>query len=157
MLFEVLSGGHNNGGSGVKDAAYMQSEALHERLLEPEYWPELREQYALAEKLPDGAVKSSTLEYLKSMAEANEARYPKYWYDGNTERPKHGQTSSWVGNIDYDPRSGTANIQMGDKIYTYMGVTPGRMAELLTAPSIGRMLNEAKVPHKKGEIIYHGI
>ena len=46
---------------------------------------------------------------------------------------------------------------MGDKIYTYVGVTPERMGELLTSPSIGRMLNEAKVPHKKGEIIYHGI
>lgn len=158
MLFEVLTGGgHNNGGTGPRDAAFMQTQYEHDAMMEPVYWPDLLAQYRQALALPPGPVRSATLEYLKSEAESREARAPKYWYTGNTERPKHGQTSSWVGNIDYDPRARTANIQMGDKIYTYVGVSPDRMAELLTSPSIGRMLNEAKVPHKKGEIVYHGI
>lgn len=156
MLFEVLRQGSNNGGSGPKDAAYMQSESLHQRLLEPEYWPDLQPRYEAAKRLPEGALRTSTIEYLKSLAEEHEAKYPKYWKSGNTERPKHGQTSSWVGNINYDPETRTALINIGDKEYTYIGVTPGRMAQLLTSPSIGHMLNEAKVPHEKGEIVYHG-
>lgn len=157
MLFEVLTGGSNNGGSGPRDAAFMQTQYEHDAMMEPVYWPDLLAQYRQALTLPPGPVRSAALEYLKSEAESREARAPKYWYTGNTERPKHGQTSSWVGNIDYDPRARTANIKMGDKIYTYVGVTPERMGELLTSPSIGRMLNEAKVPHEKGQIIYHGI
>lgn len=157
MLFEVLTGvGSNGGGTGPRDAAYMQSPSLHSELMEPDYWPELRQAYQEALALPPGPVKTATIEYLRSQAEALEAKYPKYWYDRNTERPKHGQTSSWVGNIDYNPRTKEAHIQMGDKVYTYVNVSPDRMGDLLTSPSIGRMLNQAKVPHEKGQIIYHG-
>ena len=156
MLFEVLRGGSNGGGSGVRDAAFMQTPTQHSELMEPSAWPELRAQYNEVLALPPGPVKSATLEYLRSQAEALEARYPKYWYDRNTERPRHVQTSSWVGNIDYDPRTREARIQMGDKIYTYVNVSPDRMGDLLTAPSIGRMLNQAKVPHDPGQIVYHG-
>ena len=157
MLFEVLRSGSNGGGSGPEKAAYMQSPSEHTELMEPSHWPELASEYNAALALPPGPVKSATLEYLRSQAEAMEARYPSYWYDRNTERPKHVQTSSWVGNIQYDPRTREANIQMGDKVYTYVNVSPDRMGQLLTSPSIGRMLNAAKVPHEKGQVIYHGI
>lgn len=156
MLFEVLMGGSNGGGTGPEKAAYMQSPSEHSALMEPESWPELRDEYYKVLAMPPGPVKTSTLEYLRSRAEELESRYPSYWYDGNTNRPRHGQTSSWVGNIDYSPRTREARIQMGDKIYTYVNVSPERMGELLTSPSIGRMLNQAKVNHPKGEIVYHG-
>lgn len=157
MLFEVLRGGSNGGGTGPEKAAYMQSATEHSQLLEPDAWPELQAEYDAALALPPGPVKNATINYLRGKAEELQAKYPSYWYDGNSERPKHGQTSSWVGNIDYDPRTREARIQMGDKMYTYVNVSPQRMGQLLTAPSIGRMLNEAKVPHDPGQIVYHGI
>lgn len=157
MLFEVLRGGSNGGGSGPKEATEMQSSSLHSQLMEPDFWPELQAEYEAALALPPGPVKSATIEYLRSQAEANEAKYPKYWYTGNTERPKHTQTSSWVGNIRYEPKSREAYITMGDKEYTYINVSPDDMARLLTSPSIGSVLAHAR-PNgpRNGEIVYHG-
>jgi hypothetical protein len=118
---------------------------------------QLQAEYEAALAMPPGPVKSATIEYLRSQAEANEAKYPKYWYTGNTERPKHTQTSSWVGNIRYEPKSREAFITMGDKEYTYINVSPSDMARLLTSPSIGSVLAHAR-PNgpRTGEIVYHG-
>ena len=146
MIFEVLRGGSNGGGSGPEKAAYMQTPREHSEMMEPEYWPELAAEYNAALALPPGPVKNATINYLRSKAEELESRYPSYWYDRNSNRPKHNQSSSWVGDIDYDPRTREAHVTMGDRIYTYVNVSPDQMGQLLTSPSIGRMLNAAKNP-----------
>ena len=164
MLFEVLRGGSNEGGAGPEKAAYMQTPAEHAQMLEPDYWPELKAEYDAAMAMPPGPVKYATLNYLKSKAEALEAKYPSYWYDGNTERPKRTQSSSWVTNIRYEPRSKEMYITLpnkkeGNKTYTYVNVTPDQMGRLLTSQSIGRILNESKSLGTPGNggINYHGI
>lgn len=155
MLFEVLTGNglsNNANRSGPKDATYMQSPSLHRALLDPsnvKYHPDLAAEYATAMKMPESPIKRSILAYLQSKAEAEEKFYPKYWVDGNEQRPDHTNSSSWVGNVSYEPPrggvgTGTAYITIGGKEYAYPGVSPAGMARFLNADSLGKFLNSVK-------------
>lgn len=153
MLFEVLTGNglsNNANRSGPKDATYMQSPSLHRTLLDPMHYADLAPEYVAAMKMPESPIKRSILAYLQSKAEAYERVNPKYWVDGNEQRPDHTNSSSWVGNIRYEPPKtgvgfGTAYINIGGREYSYPGVSPQGMVNLLNAPSLGRFLNNAKI------------
>lgn len=152
MLFEVLTGNglsFNANRSGPKDATYMQSPSLHRTLLDPMHYADLAAEYATAMKMPESPIKRSILAYLQSKAEAYEKVYPKYWVDGNEQRPDHTNSSSWVGDIRYEPPktgvgTGTAYINIGGKEYSYPNVSPAGMARFLNSPSLGQFLNKVK-------------
>ena len=153
MLFEVLTGNglsNNANRSGPEKATYMQSPSYHQTLLDPMHYSDLAADYMAAMQMPESPIKRSILAYLQSKAEAYEKVQPEYWVNGNEQRPKHVNSSSWVGNIRYEPPktgvgAGTAYITIGGREYSYPNVTPQGMVNLLNAPSLGRFLNNAKI------------
>lgn len=156
MLFELMTGqglGNNAMKGGNRRAVSRQTQQQHDTYLDPKI--QFPEQYRAAMALPE-PMRSTILRKLEEEAiEYEKSEIPEYWDDKRPRKPVM-QSSSWVGNIDYDPQTRQAVIQAGDKAYTYVNVSPEDMARLLNAPSIGHVLNEAKVPHPKGQIVYHG-
>lgn len=156
MIFQVLSGqglGNNAMKGGNRRAVSRQTQHEHDTYLDPKI--QFPEQYRMAMGMPE-PMRSTLLRQLDEAAvEYEKNEIPEYWDDNQPRRPVM-QSSSWVGNIDYNPESREAIVHVGDKAYTYVNVEPQDMARLLNAPSIGRVLNAARVPHPKGEIVYHG-
>jgi hypothetical protein len=146
MLWQILTGGSNNGGRNTKGTE-LQTELEHDKLQDPEYlWPD--EYYtAIYTKNP------GLLTALEERAKEYELKFPRYWRYGNNDMrtPKPELTSSWVNSVNYDPNSQIAVIQLNGKMYTYAGISPDQMTRFLKSPSLGRVINESKVPHKKGE------
>lgn len=132
MLFEVLTGsglGGNAAMSGNRNATKMQTEQEHMDLLDIRNQPG----YEAWKAMPPGPAKSAALMQLRLNAEEWEKAQPQYWKEDNLPRRSITQSSSYIGNIQYEPRTNTANIQMGNKIYQYPNVTPDGMYRFLNS------------------------
>lgn len=139
MLFDIISGngmGDNILKSGDRQATFRQTPQEHEELLDERTIPGYQE----ALMLP-GPQRIAALQRMKALAELREQESPKYWLDEYPRRPI-SQSSSWVSDINYDPETQMAQIQLGNKVYGY-SMSPNRIAQLLNSPSIGKELNNA--------------
>ena len=137
MLFDILTGAglsNNVLKSGDRQAAFRQTPAEHEELLDERNLPGYREAMML-----EGPARLMAIQQLRAQAALREAEYPKYW-DDQYPRRNISQSSSWVGDIDYDPYSNSAQIQIGNKVYSYYR-TPDQIAEMINSPSLGGYFN----------------
>lgn len=137
MLFNIISGkglGSNVLKSGDRLAVERQTPQEHEELLDERNLPGYRE----AMSLP-GPQRLMAIQQLRAEAALREQEYPKYWSD---EYPRRNisQSSSFIGDINYDPFSNSAQIQIGNKVYSYYR-TPDQIAEMINSPSIGGYFN----------------
>ncbi len=142
MLFNVLttkSGTGNALKSGDRNATYRQTDDEHKRLLDITTLPN----YSVVMAMPPGPQRDMAIRALNAEAQIREAEVAKYWNDKVPRRPI-GQSSSWVGNVDYDPNTNTMNVDLGGKIYTYPNVTPDGLARFLNSGSLGTFLNNKK-------------
>lgn len=87
-----------------------------------------------------GPARLFAIQQLRAQAALREAESPHYWDDEYPRRPID-QSSSWVGDINYDPYSNVAQVQLGNKVYSY-SMSPNRIAEILNSPSIGQEFNK---------------
>lgn len=137
MLFDILTGaGLSNNAlkSGDRQATIRQTPAEHEELLDERNLPGYREAMML-----QGPARLMAIQQLRAQAALREAEYPKYWLD---EYPRRNisQSSSWVGDVDYDPYSHSMSVQLGNKVYSY-SKSPEEVTEILNSPSIGSYFN----------------
>ena len=142
MLFNVLTskGGTGNAlKSGDRLATERQTQSEHNKLLDISSLPE----YQAVMSMPPGPQRDMAIKALNAEAQLMEKEYPKYWNDEYPRRPI-SQSSSWVGNVQYDPSSQVMNIQLGNKTYSYPNVTPEGAARFLNSDSLGRFLNNVK-------------
>lgn len=142
MLFNVLTsqGGTGNAlKSGDRLATERQTQSEHDKLLDISSLPE----YQAVMSMPPGPQRDMAIKALNAEAQLMEKESPKYWNDEYPRRPI-SQSSSWVGNVDYDPSSQVMNIQLGNKTYSYPNVTPEGAARFLNSDSLGRFLNNVK-------------
>lgn len=138
MLFDIITGnglGSNILKSGDRLATFRQTPQEHEELLDERTMPGYQEAMAL-----QGPARLFAIQQLRAQAAMREAEYPKYWDDEYPRRPID-QSSSWVGDINYDPYSNVAQVQLGNKVYSY-SMSPNRIAEILNSPSIGQEFNK---------------
>lgn len=138
MLFDIITGnglGSNILKSGDRLATFRQTPQEHEELLDERTMPGYQEAMAL-----QGPARLFAIQQLRAQAQLREQEYPKYWDD---EYPRRliDQSSSWVGDINYDPYSNVAQVQLGNKVYSY-SMSPNRIAEILNSPSIGQEFNK---------------
>lgn len=139
-LFNVLTtkGGTGNAlKSGDRRATERQSQQEHDKLLDIRSLTE----YNTVMAMPPGPQKSMALRALMAKAQLMEKEYPKYWED-KFPRRQITQSSSWVGDINYDPYSQVMNVNLGNESYAYPNQSPEDVANLLNAPSIGKYLND---------------
>jgi hypothetical protein len=137
MLFDIITGkglSNNVLKSGDRLAAERQTPLEHEELLDERNLPGYREAMML-----QGPARLMAIQQLRAQAALREAEYPKYW-DDQYPRRDIAQSSSWVGDIDYDPYSNVAQVQLGNKVYTY-SKTPEQIAEIINSPNIGEYFN----------------
>lgn len=136
MLFDIITGKglNNNVLSGDRLAAERQTPLEHEELLDERNLPGYREAMLL-----QGPARLMAIQQLRAQAALREAEYPKYW-DDQYPRRNITQTSSWVGDIDYDPYSNVMQVQLGNNVYTY-SKTPEQVAQIINSPSIGDNFN----------------
>lgn len=142
MLFNVLTsqGGTGNAlKSGDRLATERQTQSEHDKLLDISSLPE----YQAVMSMPPGPQRDMAIKALNAEAQLMEKEYPKYWNDEYPRRPI-SQSSSWVGNVQYDPSSRVMNIQLGNKTYSYPNVSPEGAARFLNSDSLGRFLNNVK-------------
>lgn len=131
--FDVMTGrglSHNALLSGNREAVERQTPVEHEALLDVTTLPDYQRIMAT-----NPAALPMMMPQLQAQAELREAEYPKYWND-STPRRSVSQSSSFIGNIDYEPDSNMAMVQLGNKVYPYVGIDPVRMAEWLNSPSM---------------------
>lgn len=141
-IFNVLTskGGSGNAlKSGDRLATERQSKAEHDKLLDISSLPEYKSIMAM----PPGPQRTMAIEALNAKAQLMEKANPKYWNDQYPRR-NISQSSSWVGNVQYDPESKVMNIQLGDKTYSYPNVSPEGAAKFLNSDSLGKFLNNVK-------------
>lgn len=136
MLFDIITakGMNNNIRTGDRLAAERQTPLEHEELLDERNLPGYREAMML-----QGPARLMAIQQLRAQAALREAEYPKYW-DDQYPRRDIAQSSSWVGDIDYDPYSNVMQVQLGNKVYTY-SKTPDQVAQIVNSPNIGDCLN----------------
>ena len=136
MLFDIITGKglNNNIRTGDRLAAERQTPLEHEELLDERNLPGYSEAMML-----QGPARLMAIQQLRAQAALREAEYPKYW-DDQYPRRDIAQSSSWVGDIDYDPYSNVAQVQLGNKVYTY-SKTPEQIAEIINSPNIGEYFN----------------
>lgn len=136
MLFDIITGKglNNNIRTGDRLAAERQTPLEHEELLDERNLPGYREAMLL-----QGPARLMAIQQLRAQAALREAEYPKYW-DDQYPRRDIAQSSSWVGDIDYDPYSNVMQVQLGNKVYTY-SKSPDQVAQIVNSPSIGDYFN----------------
>lgn len=136
MLFDIITGKglNNNIRTGDRLAAERQTPLEHEELLDERNLPGYREAMML-----QGPARLMAIQQLRAQAALREAEYPKYW-DDQYPRRDIAQSSSWVGDIDYDPYSNVMQVQLGNKVYTY-SKTPDQVAQIVNSPNIGNYFN----------------
>lgn len=142
MLFNVLTskGGTGNAlKSGDRRAVERQTKSEHDDLLDISSLPE----YQAVMAMPAGPQREMAIKALNAQAQLMEKGYPKYW---NDEYPRRtiSQSSSWVGNVSYDPYSQVLTADLGGKTYSYPNVTPEGAARFMNSNSLGRFLNNVK-------------
>lgn len=138
MLFDIITGkglGSNILKSGDRLATFRQTPQEHEELLDERTIPGYQEAMTL-----QGPARLFAIQQLRAQAQLREQEYPKYWDDEYPRRPID-QSSSWVGDINYDPYSNVAQVQLGNKVYSY-SMSPNRIAEILNSPSIEQEFNK---------------
>ena len=90
--------------------------------------------------MPPGPQRVMAIRALNAKAQLMEKEYPKYW---NDEYPRRSvsQSSSWVGDIAYDPYSQVMNVEVGNRIYSYPSQSPKNVSDFLNSNSLGRYYN----------------
>ena len=139
MLFNVLTskGGTGNAlKSGDRLATERQTQAEHNKLLDISSLPE----YQVVMAMPPGPQRVMAIRALNAKAQLREREYAKYW---NDEFPRRSvsQSSSWVGNIDYDPYSKVMTVNLGDESRAYPNQSPKNVSDFLNSNSLGRYYN----------------
>lgn len=139
MLFNVLTskGGTGNAlKSGDRLATQRQTQAEHNKLLDIRTMPE----YTAVMSMPPGPQRVMAIKALNAKAQLREREYSKYWED-KLPRRSISQSSSWVGNIDYEPYSQVMNVNIDGKTYSYPGQSPEDVANFVNANSLGSYYN----------------
>ena len=142
MLFNVLTGKgltHNSMKSGDRRATERQTKEEHDKLLDIRTLPSYEQVLAM----PPGPQKSIAIAALNAEADIREREFAKYWND-QLPRRNIAQSSSWVGDVDYDPYSQVMTVNLGGKTYSYPNVTPEGVAKFLNSDSLGKFLNNIK-------------
>lgn len=135
-IFNVLTskGGTGNAlKSGDRRAAERQSQSEHDKLLDIRSLPE----YQAVMSMPQGPQRVMALRALNAKAQLMEKEYPKYW---NDEYPRRtiSQSSSWIGDVNYDPQSKVMIVDMGNNSQAYPNQSPEDVANFVNANSIGK-------------------
>ena len=142
MQFTVMTGEKWLAGnalkSGDRNATRMQSKEEHARLIDPKQQPEFR----LIEKMPPGPQKAAALNALDAKCKMREAGEVKYWTNDKRPRRPIAQSSSWVGDINFDPERNMITIALGDKgaSKTIYG-NEKDAADIVNAEDIGKYVN----------------
>lgn len=139
MLFNVLTskGGTGNAlKSGDRLATQRQTQAEHNKLLDIRSLPE----YTAVMSMPPGPQRVMAIKALNAKAQLMEKDYPKYWNDEYPRRPIT-QSSSFIGDVSYDPYSQVMNIEVGNRTYSYPSQSPNDVAHFLNSNSLGRYYN----------------
>lgn len=138
-IFNVLTskGGTGNAlKSGDRLATQRQTQAEHNKLLNIRSLPE----YTAVMSMPPGPQRVMAIKALNAKAQLMEKEYPKYWNDEYPRRPIT-QSSSWVGDIDYDPYSKVMTVNLGNESRAYPNQSPKNVSDFVNAPSIGKYWN----------------
>lgn len=136
MIFNVLTskGGTGNSiKSGDRRATERQTESEHDKLLDIRSLPE----YQAVMSMPYGPQRVMALRALNAKVQLMEKEYPKYW---NDEYPRRtiSQSSSWIGDVNYDPQSKVMIVGMGNNSQAYPNQSPEDVANFVNANSMGK-------------------
>lgn len=139
-LFNVLTSKAGTGNalkSGDRRAVERQSQTEHDKLLDIRSLPE----YQAVMSMPPGPQRVMALRALNAKAQLMEKEYPKYW---NDEYPRRtiSQSSSWIGDVDYDPYSKVMIVDMGNNSHAYPNESPEDVANFVNANSMGKYFND---------------
>lgn len=139
MLFNVLTSKGGTGNtlkSGDRLATQRQTQAEHNKLLDIRSLPE----YTAVMSMPPGPQRVMAIKALNAKAQLMEKEYPKYWNDEYPRRPIT-QSSSFIGDVSYDPYSQVMNIEVGNRTYSYPSQSPNDVANFLNSNSLGSYYN----------------
>lgn len=139
MLFNVLTskGGTGNAlKSGDRLSTQRQTQAEHNKLLDISSLPE----YTAVMSMPPGPQRVMAIRALNAKAQLMEKEYPKYWNDEYPRRPIT-QSSSFIGDVNYDPYSQVMNVEVGNRTYSYPSQSPNNVANFLNSNSLGSYYN----------------
>ena len=139
MLFNVLTskGGTGNAlKSGDRLATQRQTQAEHNKLLDIRTLPE----YTAVMAMPPGPQRVMAIKALNAKAQLMEKEFPKYWDDEYPRRPIT-QSSSFIGDVNYDPYSQVMNVEVGNRTYSYPSQSPNDVANFINSNSLGRYYN----------------
>lgn len=123
--------------SGDRRAAERQTKVEHDKLLDIRTFPE----YKTIMSMPPGPQRAMAIAALNAKAQLMEKEYPKYWNDQYPRRPI-SQSSSWVGDVDYDPYSKVMSVNIGGKNYAYSGQSANDVANFINSNSLGKYYND---------------
>jgi hypothetical protein len=140
MLFKVLTfkGGSGNAlKSGDRQATLRQSNSEHNALLDVTTLPE----YKAVMAMPPGPQRNIAIAALNAKAQLREREYAKYWDDELPRRPIT-QSSSFIGDIQYDPYSELMTVNVGNKSYAYSGQSPDDVANFINSNSLEKYYND---------------
>lgn len=140
MLFQVLTsqGGTGNAiKSGDRQATLRQSISEHNALLDVSTLPE----YKTVMAMPPGPQKALAIMSLNAKAQLRERECPKYWDDEYPRRPIT-QSSSFIGDVQYDPYSELMTMNVGNKSYAYSSQSPNDVANFINSNSLGKYYND---------------
>ena len=138
-IFNVLTskGGTGNAlKSGDRLATQRQTQAEHNKLLDIRSLPE----YTAVMSMPPGPQRQMAIRALNAKAQLIEKEFPKYWNDEYPRRPIT-QSSSFIGDVSYDPYSQVMNIEVGNRTYSYPSQSPNNVANFLNSNSLGSYYN----------------
>lgn len=138
-IFNVLTskGGSGNAlKSGDRRATQRQTQAEHNKLLDISSLPE----YKVVMAMPPGPQRVMAIRALNVKAQLMEKEYPKYWNDEYPRRPIT-QSSSFIGDVNYDPYSQVMNVEVGNRTYSYPSQSTNDVANFLNSNSLGRYYN----------------
>lgn len=139
MLFNVLTskGGTGNAlKSGDRLATQRQTQAEHNKLLDIRTMPE----YTAVMSMPPGPQRQIAIRALNAKAQLREREYAKYWNDEYPRRPIT-QSSSFIGDVSYDPYSQVMNVEVGNRTYSYPSQRPEDVANFVNSNSLGSYYN----------------
>lgn len=138
-IFNVLTskGGTGNAlKSGDRLATQRQTQAEHNKLLDIRSLPE----YTAVMSMPPGPQRQMAIRALNAKAQLIEKEFPKYWNDEYPRRPIT-QSSSFIGDVNYDPYSQVMNLEVGNRTYSYPSQSPNDVANFLNSNSLGSYYN----------------
>ena len=139
MLFNVLTSKGGTGKALKSDdrlATQRQTQAEHNKLLDISSLPE----YQVVMAMPPGPQRVMAIRALNAKAQLMEKEFPKYWNDEYPRRPIT-QSSSFIGDVNYDPYSQVMNVEVGNRTYSYPSQSPNDVANFLNSNSLGRYYN----------------